>query len=207
MKMYNLEHTKGVIILSGGNSSRMNYPKPYLLYRDKTFLQVIVEEYFRAGINNITVVMNKNFCGAEWNSFLEPVKRLAKIIENNKPESGRLVSLKLASDKMKDLDFCFIQNIDNPFLTGTTIAALWENRNVNGYTTPMYKGKGGHPVLISNNIIKHIISLPAEDLPLKEVLGAFDKKMVETNDEKILININTKHDYEYYIQMKNEPIL
>src|ERR1035437_7996379 len=166
--------SKGVIILSGGYSSRMNYPKPYLMYGDKTFLQHIVESYVNVGFKNIIAVMNNDFCSKEWNSFLNPIKQHATIIVNTHPERGRLYSLKLAASEMKDVDYCFIQNVDNPFLTEKTIYKLWVNRNENGYTTPVFKGKGGHPVLISNAIIKNILSLYSYDKTLKEVLDGFD---------------------------------
>src|ERR1035438_3645734 len=194
--------TAGVIILSGGYSSRMNYPKPYLIYSDKTFLENIVETYIEAGFRKVMVVMNKQFCFDDRNDFLNPIRPYATIIENNHPERGRLYSLKLAAKEMKDVDYCFIQNVDNPFLTEKTIYKLWTNRNETGYTTPVFKDKGGHPVLISNTIIKSILSNESDNKTLKEALSGFNKKTVETDDERILININTQADYEKYIQLK-----
>ena len=198
--------SNGVIILAGGYSSRMNYPKPYLIYSGKTFLETIAETYIEAGIRNIVVVMNNDFCNKKWHDFLKPIKSYATIIENKHPEKGRLYSLKLSANEMKDIDFCFILNVDNPFFTEKTITRLWMNRNEKGYTTPIFKGKGGHPALVSNTIIKHILSSDTDEMTLKEVLKGFDKRTVEMEDEKILININTMEDYEKYIQNKYEAV-
>jgi hypothetical protein len=60
--------------------------------------------------------------------------------------------------------------------------------------------------LVSNAVIKHILSLVNNEKTLKEVLKGFDKRTVETDDERILININTMDDYEKYIQNKLEAI-
>jgi CTP:molybdopterin cytidylyltransferase MocA len=200
------DNSKGVIILSGGYSSRMNYPKAYLIYKEKTFLETIVESYVNIGFKNIIVVMNNDFCSNEWNSFLKPIRQHATIIVNNHPERGRLYSLKLAASEMKDVDYCFIQNVDNPFIEEKTIFMLWINRNEKGYATPVFKGKGGHPVLVSKAVIKHILSLVNNEKTLKEALKGFDKRTVETDDKRILININTMDDYEKYIQNKLEAI-
>lgn len=202
----NTDCSKGVVILAGGYSLRMNYPKPYLLYSGKTFLQTIVERYVNIGFKNIIVVMNNDFCSKEWNSFLKPIRSHARIIVNNHPERGRLYSLKLAATELKDVDFCFIQNVDNPFLTEKTIFTLWINRNEKGYAVPTFKGKGGHPVLVSNLVIKYLLSQDRNDNTLKEVLNRFNKRIVETDDETLLININTMKDYEKYIQPKLETI-
>ena len=195
-----------VIILAGGNSSRMDFPKPFLMYREKTFLQIIAETYCNAGFKNIGVVLNKYYAGDEWQYLLEPVRSLGTIFENKFPAYGRLYSLKLAAKEMKGFEFYFIQNADNPFPDGNIISTLWKNRNERGYVSPVFKGKGGHPVLLSKKIIEHILSTSSDTLTLREILCSFDRRKIETGDERVGWNINTKEDYEKYIQQASEAV-
>ncbi len=195
----NKSHT-GALILSGGNSSRMNYPKPFLPLGDKTFLQSIVETYRAVGIERIVVVVNGKFCIPAYHSLLEPIKTMATIIENHQPDDGRMHSILLGMKAMQDLDYCYIHNVDNPFVGKETIEELWQNRNENGYVKPTNKGRGGHPILISKTIIKQLDYNHDSSQSLKEMLAIFDERMMETADESILVNINTKEDYDAMIK-------
>jgi CTP:molybdopterin cytidylyltransferase MocA len=85
----------GVLILAGGKSERMIFPKAYLLFNGKTFLKKIIEEYYEAGIKNIYVVLNDDFCNGEWEKYIDEVKSIVTIIKNPNPELGRFHSLKL----------------------------------------------------------------------------------------------------------------
>lgn len=197
----------GVIILAGGKSERMNFPKAFLLYRGKTFLKQIVEEYYHAGIKNIYVVLNESFCYGEWEKYLDQVKPKATLIKNSNPELGRFHSLKLGMENMlnssvqsgTELEFCFIQNIDNPFVNKELIDSLRESRNSLGYTSPIYKGRKGHPILVSKKIIQHFCELPDGNFNLKNLLSSFPKQEVEMKNGDILININTAEDYKKHI--------
>ncbi len=186
----------GVIILAGGKSERMVFPKPYLLFEGQTFLNKIVEEYYSAGITSIYVVLNDNFCKGEWEKYIFQVKSHAEIIKNPNPELGRFHSLKLGIEKMLDFEYCFIQNIDNPFVNKALINSLMDNVNPEGYTSPVFMGKFGHPVIISKNIIQHLNNLPDGDVNLKNILSGFPRLGVQVNNDNILININTAEDYE-----------
>lgn len=189
----------GVLILAGGKSERMFFPKAFLLCEGKTFLKKIVEEYYDAGLKNIYVVLNENFCTAEWSNYLNQVKSRIRLIKNPNPELGRFHSLKLGIKKMQDPDFCFIQNIDNPFVNKEVIKSLMESGNSEGYTSPVFNGKNGHPVLISKKIMQHINKLPEGDFNLRTILSGFPKLDVQINTDEILININTAEDYKKHI--------
>lgn len=195
-----MEATTGVLILAGGKSERMVFPKSYLLYKGKTFLKKIVEEYYQAGIKNICVVINEEFCKDEWGKYIEEIKSKVTLIKNPDPELGRFHSVKLGIKKMLDWDFCFIQNIDNPFVNKKLIESLMESRNSAGYTSPIYKGRKGHPILVSKKIIQHLNDLPDRNFNLKNILSSFPKSEVEIDNGSILININTPDDYKEHIE-------
>lgn len=186
-----------VIILAAGFSYRMGEPKPFLFFEEEhniTFLEKIVSDYHNFGCSKIIVVHNfKNIDKAKKHRTFE------QIVVNNEPEKGRFLSLKLGIDIVEKEDFVFIDNIDNPVKNHETLELLWQNRNKNGYVSPRYKQKGGHPILISRNIITQIQREKAENQSLKTFLQPFDKQNVLTNDSSILLNINTKEEYNKLI--------
>ena len=198
----------GAVILSGGLSERMNFPKQFLLIDGVTFVQKIVDTYGKAGIKNICVVMSDRFCTGEWKKYTggnawngQKENNTMQIVANSNPESGRFHSLKLGVEKMNTMDFCFIQNVDNPFVTEEMITVILKNKFVGGYVSPSFKGEGGHPVLLSRKILDKIRELPDGDLNLSLLLKSFKRKKVEVKDERILWNINTQDDYSRYIRM------
>lgn len=203
-----MDALNGVIILVGGKSQRMNFPKAYLIYNGKTFLEKIVDEYYQSGIKNIFVVLNEDFCNGEWTEYIDQVKSKITLIKNPNPDFGRFHSLKLGIKKMLNdsahltggKEFCFIQNIDNPFVNKELIKNLMEFKNPAGYTSPVFMGRNGHPVLISKKIIQHINTLPDGDFNLRSVLTCFPKHEVPVDNNDILVNINTADDYERYIK-------
>lgn len=186
----------GVLILAGGKSERMNYPKAFLFVEGKTFLKKIVDEYYDAGVKNICVVLNSDYCIGEWGKYIEQVKSKATIINNPDAYLGRFHSLKLGIKKMLNSDFCFIQNIDNPLVSKDVLVSLKETSNADGYSSPKFLGRNGHPILISKKIIHHLDKLPDGDSNLRTILSEFPKQEVEVKSGAILLNINTVDDYK-----------
>ena len=185
-----------VIILAGGNSSRMKFPKPWLKINSTTFLEKIIKTYRNFGIENIIVVINKKYCVDEWDSNINRINKLVTIVENNKVEKGRLYSIQLGLQKLADAGFVYIQNVDNPFIDDKVLAALQNNINVEGVTVPTFNQKGAHPILINSAIQEYIINNFNPSSTLHDVINQFDKKKVEVENESILRNINTPEEYK-----------
>lgn len=192
-----------VIILSGGKSERMKFPKPYLTIKGKTFVEKIIDEYRIAEVQEIILVMNKDFCDREWEDKLTKVLPVCKLVINSHPEEGRLYSLKLGIEKITIPGYCYIQQVDNPFVTKSVIDALWENRRLDGFVSPTFNGKGGHPVLLPEKIIKYIQLMLDAEVTLKEVLKKITRYEMLMSDDCILRNINTPEDY---FQLANETV-
>lgn len=191
------KNTYAALILAGGHSSRMNAPKPWLEFKPgKSFLEQIIDLYIECGINNLVVVLNNKFAVAPWTQFLDTLKDRANIILNNQVDLGRMHSISLGLEKIDMADFIFIHNVDNPFVEANQIISLMENNNLKGYTKPTFKGKGGHPVLISNHLGRFIQNEGSKYHTLKEILTQFPARKVEFNNPNILMNLNTDSDYK-----------
>ncbi len=186
-----------VIVLAGGRSSRMNFPKPWLIFEgNATFLETIVNRYRSVGFKKIVVLLNKAFFLTEYADKIELLKLNTAIIQNNLPEKGRLYSLYIALKELKKVDFAIIHNVDNPFVDDEVVNILHKERNSNGSTIPSYQGQAGHPIIIGKIVIDEIINNYEKYDTLKQLINKFDKKYVEVNNSSILININTPQDYK-----------
>lgn len=192
------------LILAAGESRRMNYPKSMLQVSNGTrFIDIIIQEFVNFNCSEIVVVINKEL---KENIFLDD--RIIIII-NEHLEYERFYSIKIGlqalynhSQLSKEVnsDFCFIYNIDNPFIKENILSTLYKNRIGEGYVFPTFKGHGGHPVLIGKKIIEAVISEEKNDLNFRDFLNNYKYKKIEINDDSVLININSMDDYKHYFK-------
>ncbi len=187
------------IVLSAGKSERMKSHKAFLQFSSKEiFLKRIIDTYQKAGIKSIVVVVNSDI-----KRQLESIEiGGVTFVENQFPERGRFLSLKCGLRNIPEAEFCFVQNIDNPFVTANVIELLLNERYECECIIPVFDGKGGHPVLLSRNVIKGILASRFENFKLNEFLQTFTQFRMEMEDEKILANINTQEEYNRYFRKK-----
>ena len=187
------------IILAGGNSSRMNYPKPWLKINSQvTFLASIINSFITYGIKDIVVVLNEKFTNSKWKNELSAIEKNCSIVLNNEPDKGRLYSLRLGLKHTKSNNV-LIHNVDSPFVENEVLELLFNNIELNGITIPSHNEKGGHPVIISKAVKEEIINNYKNHKTLKEVFSNFPKKYIEVDSNSILKNINTPHDLKEVI--------
>jgi CTP:molybdopterin cytidylyltransferase MocA len=183
------------IILSAGSSGRMGGHKALLKF-DKTFtfVEKITNEYLAAGIGEIIVVVS----GELNNDIIDrgisfPAE--IHIVINPKPESGRFYSLQTGIQHVQEGNYCFFQNIDNPFTTVKLLQDLIAQKDKADVIIPAFRQKSGHPVLFSPKVAREFRKAGNSDLRINEFLKIFPQQKVETNDSNILININSPEDY------------
>jgi len=198
--MENINYNKkySAIILSAGKSSRMGVPKFSLRFNEtSTFLENIINEYSNFGCYEIVVVLNPDSA-----SFLKQLDlnlpSNTKIVINEHPEWERFYSLKLGAKGLKIPINTFVSNIDNPFVNQDVLNRLASTGEGFNYVNPTYNGKGGHPFLISEKVISDLVAEEQDQIHLKEFLGRYTKKSVDVSDDKILLNINTKEEYQRF---------
>lgn len=181
------------MILAAGESSRMHEPKPFLKFdKNKTFIDKIIKEYQDFGCKEIVVVTNETIY-----EQLQSDKNILIII-NKHLDYGRFYSIKLGMQELIDTDYCYIQNIDNPFVNQKILEDLYSNKNEGDCVIPYCQGRGGHPILVSKKIINKINSIEDNDLNLRDILKKFKSTKVDTDDSSILININTPEEFRQY---------
>jgi len=186
-----------VLILAGGNSERMGFPKPFLPAGEKTLIETIVSIYERY-FSEIFVVLNAGFSTGKWSTYANRLAEKTTLILNPDPERGKFYSLQLGLSQMQDADYCFIQPTDNP-VNAETIGLIADHKNPDGYTVPSFEVRTGHPILISSPIMEDIRKAPDSDQHLAEFLRGYNRRIVETADPFVLINLNTATDFARFI--------
>ncbi len=188
------------IILSAGSSRRMGKPKALLKIREKTFLQHIIDTVESAGITNNIVVL-----GCEPNEIQKTLSSFTgNIIINEEWERGQLSSIIAGVNVVNEIDCkgILIWPVDHPLISQTLIQKLLESfRETNKkIVSPIYKGRRGHPIIISAELFTEIKNASL-NVGLREVVRAHrnDISEVPTEEEGILINIDTPADYQKYV--------
>jgi molybdenum cofactor cytidylyltransferase len=192
-----------VIILAGGESRRMEQPKAFLKFdKNRTFIEKITDEYIKAGINKIILVINAFALNSGNKIILSHLDKKITTIYNKNPEKGRLYSISLGLIELNKIKGCFIQNIDNPFVNSELLKKMIPLVKFDSYVSPTYNKKGGHPILISKSIYDTIIGINDVSTTLRNKLERFNKIVLPSN-EQVLININTVNDYTEYFSEKH----
>ncbi len=190
------------LLLAAGKSERMGLPKFTLQFdKNTTFLEKIITQYQQFGCSKIVIVINK-----EGEKILEEkfpnLLKDCQIIVNPLENSSRFYSLQLGLKKIGSDCPIFIHNIDNPYANPNVLGPLFLKQHTADIIAPTYKGKGGHPILISKRVSKKIRACKTTDYILSDFLKQFSKKTVNSKDSRILTNINTKEAYDIFISRK-----
>jgi len=188
------------IILSAGSSKRMGQPKALLNINNKSFLHHIIDTIEISGIEDIIVVL-----GSEATTIQRSIETFkGKIIINNAWQSGQLSSIieGLSALKESNCKGILIWPSDHPLISPVLIKKLIDEflASKSSIVVPKYLQQRGHPIIIANNLFEEVTRAQL-DFGLRSVVHAHedDIREVETNEEGVLINIDTPEDYQRYI--------
>ncbi|HEX5624525.1 MAG TPA: NTP transferase domain-containing protein [Saprospiraceae bacterium] len=188
------------LILAGGKSSRMGFPKAFLNHDGTSLCGHIVRSYREAGIGNIKIVLNSDFI---IDSFMPEILRLqsmAEIIPNDFPERGRSYSIQSGVRALGVAGSCFVHNVDNPAISTDIIRQMLAALKPDGYVAPVFGDLPGHPVLLGKAIMEEIALHRHEDWILKDVLRRFERTCVAFPDRAVCFNINSEEEWNLYLQ-------
>lgn len=199
MMVNNLKDKKySAIILAAGLSTRMGSSKMLLQFNaENKFIEQIVKTYQEFGCENIYIVTNESTQQLIEKQSLE--LKNSRLIINQHPEWQKFHSLQLAVAAMNSMNLLqdtFIQNIDNPFVNPQVLALLVENRTECDYIVPTFNGRGGHPFLASKNIMETVLQTDNVQTHFKQFMQQFPSKRVPIEDERIIVNINNREEYQ-----------
>lgn len=191
------------IVLNSGLSVRMGFPKQLLRFDDKhTFIETILEKYQDAGITLLRCVVNKDFpITISDNDLLQKLN--VEFVINEHYNLGRSYSALLGLKSIPPDCNCFISNIDNPFIYPGLLKQMMHVLLPETFVVPCFEGKGGHPILLSKEIVNALIKQDNYQLSLKELLKDFKRINLNCEDDSIHVNINTPEEYRKYFYVND----
>ena len=186
------------IVLSAGESRRMGSPKALLPIKGKTFIEQIVSALKATKVSKITVVLGHN--PEPIKSKLEPLS--VSVVINPDYLKGQLSSLiaairSLQADPVK-VDGVLVHLVDHPLISRSVVNEMidrfFESKKL--IVIPTYKGKRGHPVLLSSRLFPELLKAPPDQGAKAVVHAHRDETLeLETDDEGVIIDIDTPDEY------------
>ena len=149
------------VILSGGASRRMGTPKALLRFHDETFLDRLIRLFSQIAGPVIVVV------GRHEAAIRSGIERASEAVfaVNPDPDRGMLSSLQIGLHALPaDMPAAMFLPVDHPHLEASTLHALVARAEETKapVVVPTYSGEHGHPVLITREVIDHLLALPLE---------------------------------------------
>lgn len=188
------------VIVAAGRSSRMGSFKPLLYWpgSEKTIIGTVLSKAIMAGLSPIVIAGYK---ADELSTALKDYC-LADFLINKDWEKGMLGSIKLGLQRALELNTnnkgCFISLGDMPLLPSKTYELMLNfisQVQDDICLFPRYKNHLGHPVWVPFTLFSEIFKLVPET-KLRSYLLEQPWTALDMDYEEILIDIDTKKDYE-----------
>ncbi|HVN47669.1 MAG TPA: nucleotidyltransferase family protein [Bacteroidota bacterium] len=197
------------ILLAAGSSQRMGVPKALLTIDGKTFLQHLVDAVHAAGPDDVRIIL-----GAEAVLLQSTLSWYhGNVVVNENWRDGQLSSMIAGINSLTE-EQCsgvLFVPVDHPLITSALIKELLHifEESKEQIVVPTYQNRRGHPIVVPSVLFQEIKNAPVE-VGLRYVVHAHEGKIVEvpTDEEGVIINIDTPDEYQKYIISRNaqEPI-
>jgi len=174
-----------------------NLPKALLKIENRTFLEIVSENMFLAGLRDVSIVLG--YYSDRIRAEVEFKREI--ILENPEPERGQLSSLHVAINSMtEDVSAIMVTLVDLPKVKVSTYEKLFSQWKLNREKIHVctYRGKRGHPVIFPEKYFTELLNTPLE-LGARAVVRSHADEMIclEVDDPGICNDIDTVEDYEH----------
>ncbi|WP_058484968.1 nucleotidyltransferase family protein [Defluviitalea phaphyphila] len=193
----------GGLIVAAGLSSRMKDFKPMMKIGERSIIKRIILTFKKAKIDPIVIVTG--FKANELESHLSDTDVIC-IRNENYRTTEMFDSVKIGLRYLKNrCEKILFTPCDIPLFSDESIKKLIESNEL--LAKPVYNSIGGHPILIDCSLIYSILSYSG-DGGLKNAINSTNIpiKKIEVNDKGILLDADTKEDYENLLFIYNEKI-
>ena len=186
------------ILLAAGGSRRLGRPKQLLRYKNEYLINYILEQIKKGGLTNINIVLGSHFDEIKKEIKLKDIN----IWKNPDWELGISSSIKCGLTNLDpNIQAAIFFIVDQPYLKPEVILNLIEKYKTSNAKIIVTKVKDilTHPVLFRREIFPKLFELEG-DSGGKRI---FRNNLIQTNDwkdEKLLIDIDTKKDFEGFAQ-------
>jgi molybdenum cofactor cytidylyltransferase len=189
----------GAVILAAGGSTRMGEAKQLLRLGDSTVLEQTIENVRGAGIDEIVLVLGSSAEKIRQRLPIAAVDGL-KVVVNQHYSQGMASSIQAGLSALgPNPDAALIVLGDQPFVRSETFDRIvdWYRSSNAKIVIPLYKGFRGNPVLLDSSVFSEVMALEG-DIGCRAIFGRHSEGIfrVDVDDVGILLDIDTKEDYE-----------
>jgi len=180
------------IILAAGASTRMGSVKALLEIDGETFVDRLVR-VFGTRCDPVVVVL-----GHHANAIRKGVRtEVIQFAENPEPDRGMLTSLQTGLRAVQDLsNGVLFTPVDVPLASPTTTSLLADAlASGASVAVPVYRGKRGHPVAISQRVAERLLDLPLSGRA-NDLMRAEASVEITVADAGVILEVDTPEDYE-----------
>lgn len=184
------------VLLAGGLSTRMGFPKLLLKQDGRLCASRIIEDLREAGWGRTAVVVSTG----DLMEFVKLQLPSAEAIFNPEPARGMISSLRLALDWAEGgAEGLLALPVDHPLVTRETLRKLRSQAAPEWAAVPEYRGQRGHPTWWGRAAWRALRSAEADE-GANQVLRRYDIqiRLLPVDDPRILVNINAPEDMERY---------
>ena len=185
------------LLLAAGLSQRMGEPKPLLTWRGQTLLSYQVSTLQDAGLSPILVVLGHR--ADELEAQLSPTQDL-RLVRNPDYKQGRSTSVRAGVNALdpSQVDAVLVLNVDQPRPSALVSSVLQAHEEGGALITiPTYRGKGGHPVVFSAELLGELAHVSEATQGLKALVRRHESDInrIELGLEEALLDLNTEEEY------------
>ncbi len=189
----------GAIVLCGGQSTRLGIDKTELIFRDQTFLELVVQQVSKVA-KHVVLVGRIN---SESHHLAENIISLQDERDGLGPLEGIRVGLKCLADR--NIPLAFVTSCDVPLLKPELIRFLISQRCERSAIVPVDGARVyGMTAIYETELHSRIEErLENKQLRVSELADAFDARKVPVNELKdvdpnldSMTNINSAQDYQ-----------
>jgi molybdenum cofactor cytidylyltransferase len=194
-----------IIVLAAGLSSRFGRNKLLEKINNQTLIGKVIKSAISSKADETIVVV-----GYEAEKIMEALKGVnCKFVFNKDFRTGQSSSVKVGvSSVMVYADAVLIHPGDVALITPEAINMVIEDykKFKSPITVAGYKGQTGHPILFDESLFNELMKINEETYGLKAVVNRYRDtvRVVEVGSEEVLIDIDTKEDFEKYIGKKSK---
>lgn len=180
------------VVLAAGFSTRAGVYKMELDFDGKTMIERSIDTFYDL-CSRVIVVGGYQ---------IERIQEIAKkypnvqVVYNENYQDGMFSSVKKGFSEIV-ADKIFFTPGDYPLINHRTCEKILHSKG--DVVIPSWKGKSGHPILLSRNVVEEILLEP-DHSNLKGFLRRKIATYVDVNDPGILMDVDTLRDYEYVLK-------
>ncbi len=191
------------IILAAGEPRQMNHFQPLLKLSGKSVIRRQIDAFHAAGVTDILVVTGYHAGMLERHLAGEAVR----FVKNEDYAATDMMgSVQCGIRALSaDCDRALITPGDVPYLNAETIEKLL--RSQKAVAIPSFRGSAGHPAMVRRSCFPALLDFSGER-GLRGALSQWKREteFVPTDENGMLVDINTEQDYEREQREQTPPV-